>query len=84
MAEAPNASFDVLELSNLHPSCVFQPGTPEYTAVTTTYFATFENEVRPACVVEPNNAQELGKIVKDLASVIGNANVAIKGGGYTP
>ncbi|PSN71719.1 FAD-binding domain-containing protein [Corynespora cassiicola Philippines] len=83
MSEATAALVDCAALSALHPGSVFFKNTLQYTAATTSYFAAFERELQPACVVEPDSAEELGRVVKCLASKLGQASVAVKGGGHT-
>jgi hypothetical protein len=83
MAGATTAIIDCVALSALVPGRVHLKNTAQYTTATTSYFAAFENELRPVCVIEPTTAKELGKVVKYLASVLGQGKVAIKGGGHT-
>lgn len=83
MAEATTTLVDCVALSTFHSGSVYMKDTPRYIATTTSYFTAFENELRPACVVEPKTAQELGQVVKNLASAFGQGDVAIKGGGHT-
>lgn len=76
-------TMDCVAFSTLFPETVFLRGTSQYHATTTSYFAAFENELQPMCVVRPPSAVELGKIVKHLSSLPLHVQVAVKGGGHT-
>lgn len=73
-------------LSVSFPSLVFFPGSDEYTTSTGSYFAAFENELHPSCVVKPHNAKELAEIVQVISpsALSGQIQLAIRGGGHTP
>lgn len=75
--------MDVAQLSVFFPGIVFLPDAVEYKASTGSYFTAHENEVQPLCVVQPKNAQELGRFLKHISTVPG-VEIAVKGGGHTP
>lgn len=78
--------MDCSALSRNFPGKVFFPGSLEYTESTGSYFAAFENELSPTCVIRPGDAKDVSKIVKDVknAALSGKVKVAVKGGGHTP
>jgi FAD/FMN-containing dehydrogenase len=75
--------IDCVAFSLLHPEAVFLRDTAEYSKSANNYFAAFENEVDPMCIVRPRSAGELRKIVKYLSTISPLPQVAIKGGGHT-
>lgn len=81
----PPASLDCLALSTILPGKVSFPGSTEYISFQSSYFAAFENEVSPVCIVQPESANDVSKIVKYLsvAATLSNVKVAVKGGGHT-
>lgn len=76
--------MDCTILSAALPGLVYLPGTPEYTVSTGTYFAAFENELKPLCILQPNNVHEVAKAIKHLAATPAGVKIAIRGGGHTP
>jgi hypothetical protein len=78
------AIMDCVVLSAALPGLVFLPGTPEYTESTGTYFAAFENELKPRCVLQPRSSDEVSKVIKYLVLTPTNVKIAIRGGGHTP
>lgn len=77
------ALMDCAAFSLLYPGIVFLRGTAEYSKSANNYFAAFENEVDPMCVVQPRSSEELAKIIKHLSTISPLPRVAIKGGGHT-
>ncbi|KAI9662174.1 MAG: hypothetical protein M1831_002870 [Alyxoria varia] len=51
-----------------------------------TYFAAYENELSPMCVVRPSSAEDVATIVKTFnhTASSSDAKMAIRGGGHTP
>ncbi|KAL9636720.1 MAG: hypothetical protein Q9204_002144 [Flavoplaca sp. TL-2023a] len=77
--------MDCKNLAAQLPGKVFLPPSPQYTETDSSYFAAFENELSPACVVRPANAADVSAIVKIVGSSSWHATpLAIKGGGHTP
>lgn len=76
-------TMDCTTLAKALPGLVFMPGSPEYIESTGTYFAAFENELKPLCVVQPTNEQEVAEAVKHIVG-IPDVQMAIRGGGHTP
>ena len=68
------------------PRQIFFPGSVEYTNSTGSYFAAFENELRPTCIIRPRNAEETAEVIKKFSpsGPFGNSRLAIRGGGHTP
>ncbi|KAL8821083.1 MAG: hypothetical protein Q9191_007383 [Dirinaria sp. TL-2023a] len=65
------------------PGKVFSPGSAQYVATGTSYFAAFENELSPVCVVKPENAAEVSVVLKTVRTYRDQVRLAIKGGGHT-
>ena len=83
----PNTnSFDCRALSTLLPGKVFFPGSFNYTSSVSSYFAAFENELAPTCVIRPANAQDVSTIITHtrIPALSGQVQLAIRGGGHTP
>lgn len=76
--------MDCAVLSVALPGLVYMPGTEEYIDSTGTYFAAFENELKPLCVLQPRSAHEVAKAIKYLSTTPTNVHIAIRGGGHTP
>lgn len=76
-------SYESLSLA--FPGKVHFPGSQAYASSKTSYFAAFENEVSPACFLQPETAQEVSEIVKYIRSSLndGETKVAIRSGGHT-
>ncbi|KAL8733068.1 MAG: hypothetical protein Q9181_003723 [Wetmoreana brouardii] len=67
------------------PGKVFFPASPQYNETGGSYFAAFENELSPICIVRPASAAEVSAIVGIIGSSSWHATpLAIKGGGHTP
>jgi hypothetical protein len=77
------AIMDCAALAALFPGRVVFQNTEAYANITTSYWSAFENELKPACVVTPTTAKELGKIIKHIGDFPGKVEVAVKGGGHT-
>jgi len=75
--------MDCATLAVIFPGRVAFQNTEAYANTTTSYWSAFENELKPACVVTPKTAKELGKVIKHIGALPGNFEVAIKGGGHT-
>lgn len=71
------------ELSAALPKRVSTRLTLSYIAETKSYWSTLLQEVRPACLVLPQSAEEVSKVVKILNKHPG-VEFAVKSGGHTP
>lgn len=78
--------MDCKVLADILPGRVFYPGSLQYTNTDNSYFAAFENELSPTCVVRPANAAEVAAVITTvgLGSWHNHVQLAIKGGGHTP
>ena len=77
--------MDYKALHDAFPNIVFFPGTPEYTASAGSYWAAFENELKPACIIKPTKAEEVAGVIKFLRPfcLTGGVQLAIRSGGHT-
>jgi FAD/FMN-containing dehydrogenase len=75
--------MDVSRLSSSFPSIVFLPESAEYETRNGSYFAAFENEITPLCIIRPRDTQELGQLLKYLTAT-SHIEIAIRCGGHTP
>ncbi|KAL8950866.1 MAG: hypothetical protein Q9222_003120 [Ikaeria aurantiellina] len=73
-------------LASLLSGKVFLPGSPQYINSTGSYFAAFENDLSPSCVVRPENTTEVSMVIQTISSDFPQTNIqlAIRGGGHTP
>ncbi|KAF7569056.1 GlcD FAD FMN-containing dehydrogenase [Pyrenophora tritici-repentis] len=73
------------EINNALPGKVLTPGllTVEYTYETQQYWATNLREVDPACIVQPNSAQDVSIVVKIL-NKYPSVQFATRSGGHDP
>ena len=78
--------MDCRALSVALPEKVFFPGSSNYTSSVGSYFAAFENELAPTCVVRPASAQDVSKIITsvNVFALSGKVQLAVRGGGHTP
>jgi len=76
--------MDCNALAKAFPNITYLPSTPQYEDSTNSYFAAFENELQPACVLAPRNTQEAAEIIKYLQQAPEGVKIAIRGGGHTP
>lgn len=76
--------MDCKALAAAFPKITYLPSTTQYENSTSSYFAAFENELHPACVLIPRTAQEIANIIKFLQQAPGSLPIAIRGGGHTP
>ena len=75
--------MDCDALANALPGRVYAPGSTEYETSDRSYFAAFENELSPACIVQPRSSAEVSTVIKTIASrALGY--LAIRSGGHTP
>ncbi|KAL8906165.1 MAG: hypothetical protein Q9207_002198 [Kuettlingeria erythrocarpa] len=74
------------ELAGLLPGKVFFPGDPRYIGSAGSYFAAFENELSPGCIIRPKTSAEVSAVIKHIGLDPSRAHVqlAIRGGGHTP
>ncbi|MCJ1310157.1 hypothetical protein MMC25_003818 [Agyrium rufum] len=86
-----NASSTVREieckaLSKLFSGKVFFPGSIPYNESVGSYFAAFEDELSPTCVVRPANANDVSNIIRlvSVPALLGQLQFAVRGGGHTP
>jgi FAD/FMN-containing dehydrogenase len=77
--------MDCTALSLALPGRVFFPGSDGYKQSIESYFAAFENEVSPTCVVFPNSAHDVSVTIKTakVSGLLGEAPIAIRSGGHT-
>lgn len=85
-ASVSGQNMDCKALSIAFPGKVSFPNSAVYVESTGSYFAAFENEIRPSCVIRPQTADEVSRIVKAVADPgsKGQVRLAIRGGGHTP
>jgi FAD/FMN-containing dehydrogenase len=76
--------MDCNALTTAFPRMAYLSATPQYENSTNSYFAAFENELRPACVLLPMVVQDVVDIIKYLQTTPTNVKVAVRGGGHTP
>ena len=82
------ASSEYTALSALLPGKVHLPGTTDYVTSQSSYFAAFENEVSPACFIQPTNVTDIVTIIKHVQSASsatseGAILLAVRSGGHT-
>ena len=69
------------------PSNVFVPNSSIYNDSLASYFAGEEGDLRPACIVQPQNTDQVSKAVSiltlDKLRTNGSCKFAIRGGGHT-
>jgi len=78
--------MDCSKITTTYPGTVYFPGSPEYAASQNSYFAAFENELSPACIVQPTTAAEVAQViktVKDLSPQLDTKQIAVRSGGHT-
>ncbi|KAF2704334.1 FAD-binding domain-containing protein [Pleomassaria siparia CBS 279.74] len=63
------------------PGQVFLPNSSVYNESVNSYFAAFEREVVPECIIKPNSSADVSVIM--TASVAANTKLAVRGGGHT-
>lgn len=68
------------------PGIVSLPGSEQYAESNGSYWAAFENELSPSCIVRPADAQDISKLVKHLKPSVdrGECKIAIRSGGHMP
>ena len=79
-------TFDCQALSGLLPAKVFFQGDSDNASIVGSYFAAFENELAPTCVIRPTSAQDVSTIVTHTQQLAlsGPVQLAVRGGGHTP
>ena len=75
------------DLSRVLPGKVFVPGGQEYTESLNSYFSAQESQIKPACIVRPQNTADVVTVVAYLIqanqlSGIGSLKFAIRSGGH--
>lgn len=62
------------------------PGSPEYEKSNTSYLASQENEIKPACVFHPRSAEEVAVFLQTIRPFVTTKSVrfAVRGGGQQP
>ncbi|KAL8789577.1 MAG: hypothetical protein Q9195_006754 [Heterodermia aff. obscurata] len=60
--------MDCKALANALPGRVFAPGSSQYETKDRSYFAAFENELSPACIVQPQSCAEMSTVIRTIAS----------------
>lgn len=77
--------MDCKALANALPGRVHFPGSIQYTTSDSSYFAAFENELSPTCIIQPRSTAEVSTIIKTIGSSFrGQVQLAIRGGGHAP
>lgn len=79
-----NYNMECQKLTAKFPTLVYLPQTQEYQNSTQSYFAAFENELQPACVLAPKTTQDVASIIKYLSTTPQSFKVAVRGRGHTP
>ena len=59
--------MDYSAFSTAFPGKVFFPDSTEYEDSVASYFAAFEKELRPSCIVTPRSAQDVSNIIKAIS-----------------
>ena len=77
----------MLDLSQALPGKVFLPESQGYTESLNTYFSAQENQVKPACIIRPENTADVVTIISRLVQAnrlhgIGSLKFAIRSGGH--
>jgi hypothetical protein len=68
-------------MSPILPNKVFFPSSSAYDDSINSYFAAFEREVSPECIVKPKCSSDLSIVV--TTSAASNSKIAVRGGGHT-
>ncbi|KAL5437923.1 hypothetical protein PMIN06_010392 [Paraphaeosphaeria minitans] len=84
VALASRVKMDCKALAVAFPQITYLPSTPQYENSTCSYFAAFENEIHPSCVITPRSTQEVADVIKSLQQAPASLKIAIRGGGHTP
>jgi len=73
-------------LTQILEAKVLQPGSADYEKNNGSYFTLFENEVKPAFIVQPSSTQEVSNLIKKLNPLLlqQEIHLAIRGTGHTP
>jgi FAD/FMN-containing dehydrogenase len=76
---------DCVGLADLLPSNVFLPGNATYISQEASYFTDNESQLRPACIIQPNNAQDVATIINYLrtSEYASQTLAAVRSGGHT-
>ena len=75
--------MDCNAIANALPGRVYTPGSTQYETSDRSYFAAFENELSPACIVQPQSSADVSTVIKTIASHA-PGYLAIRSGGHTP
>ena len=72
-------------LSGLTKATILVPGLDDYNESLGSYFTALEQELKPACIVQPRTALEVSETIKALSglSVQDSISVALRCGGHT-
>ena len=83
-APSPN-KFDCRTLAVALLGKVFFPESPNYTSSANSYFAAFQNELAPTCIVQPASAQDVSTIITRIKgpALSGQVLLAVRSGGHT-
>ena len=71
-----------MTLSSLLEGKISYPGSSTYKAVEDAYFSAQEEELSPACIVNPTCTEDVAAAVKVLAKSHSQVKFAIRGGGH--
>ena len=77
--------MDYQSLSAAFPGKVFFPDSPEYNNSIVSYWAAFEKELSPSCIIMPTSAEDVSNVIKVVSepALKGHFQLAIRGGGHT-
>jgi FAD/FMN-containing dehydrogenase len=76
--------MDCNALATAFPRMVYLPRTAQYENSTSSYFAAFENELQPSCVLLPKVTRDVVDIINYLQNTPADVKIAVRGGGHTP
>ncbi|KAB8292284.1 hypothetical protein EYC80_008026 [Monilinia laxa] len=65
---------------------VFHPASPQHAASKASYFSAFENELSPACFIQPNSTADFARVIKrvQLDISLSTSWLVVRSGGHTP
>jgi FAD/FMN-containing dehydrogenase len=71
------------ELATALPGRVVFPTSAQYVESSQSYFAAFENELKPACIALPHTAEDVATIIRYAQRAKGAIQLAVRSGGHT-
>jgi hypothetical protein len=68
------------------PGKVFYPESTVYTTSLASYWSTFESNLKPKCVIQPQDTQDVAITMQSLSwlPLKSSCKLAVRGGGHTP